>query len=113
LHCLYFLPSAADIVVMKTSPALHQFAWLFTRDQESVRMQILEHRDAYRLVLNGPGSTNASHDFDTLSSLMIFVTNYQEQLRSNNFKLQASAERRGTGGGGGERRASGFERRRA
>jgi hypothetical protein len=107
------MPYAADIVVMKTSPALHQFAWLFTRDQESVRMQILEHRDAYRLVLNGPGSTNASHDFDTLSSLMIFVTNYQEQLRSNNFKLQASAERRGTGGGGGERRVSGFERRRA
>ena len=77
-------------------------------------MQILEHRDAYRLVLNGPGSTNASHDFDTLSSLMIFVTNYQEQLRSNDFKLQASAERRGSGGGGGgERRAGGFERRRA
>jgi len=34
-----------------------------------------------------------------MTSLMIFVTNFQEQLRADNFRLQASAERRG-----GERR---------
>ena len=86
---------------MKTSPALHQFAWLFTRDDESVRLQIHEQGDAFRLAVHGPGSAQASHDFETMSSLMIFVTNYQEQLKSNNFKLQASAERRGGGDRGG------------
>ena len=96
---------------MKTSPALHQFAWLFTRDDESVRLQIHEQGSAYRLVINGPGTTQASHDFDTMTSLMIFVTNYQEQLRANDYKLQASAERRG----GGDRRGrhNGPERRRS
>jgi hypothetical protein len=96
---------------MRTSPALDQFAWLFTRDEESVRLQIHEQGEAFRLVVNGPGHAQVTHDFDTMSSLMIFVTNYQEQLRANNFKLQASAERRG---GGGERggQAGGSDRRR-
>jgi hypothetical protein len=91
---------------MRTSPALHQFAWLFTRDDESVRLQIHEQGDAFRLAVSGPGSAQASHDFETMSSLMIFVTNYQEQLKNNNFKLQASAERRGSAGdrGGADRR---------
>jgi len=46
-----------------------------------------------------------------MTSLMIFVTNYQEQLRANDYKLQASAERRG----GGDRRGrhNGPERRRS
>jgi hypothetical protein len=86
---------------MSTSPALHQFAWLFTRGEESVRLQIHEQGDGFRLAVNGPGTGQASHDFDTMSSLMIFVTNYQEQLRADGFKLQASAERRSL-----ERRAS-------
>ena len=93
---------------MKTSPVLHQFAWLFTRADESVRLQIHEQGDGFRLVVNGPGSAQATHDFDTMSSLMIFVTNYQEQLRLNDFRLQASAERRT----GGDRSAGGADRRR-
>jgi hypothetical protein len=94
---------------MKTSPALHQFAWLFTRDDESVRLQIHEQGEAFRLFVHGPGTAHTSHDFDTMTSLMIFVTNFQEQLRADNFRLQASAERRG-----GERRprSGGSERRR-
>ena len=92
---------------MKTSPLLHPFAWLFTRDDESVRLQIDEQGDASRLFVNGPGSAQASHDFESMTSLMIFVTNYKEQLEGRNFKLQASAERRASGGnrsGGAERR---------
>jgi len=94
---------------MKTSPVLHQFAWLFTRDDESVRLQIHEQGEAFRLVVNGPGTAQTSHDFDTMTSLMIFVTNYQEQLRANNYKLQASAERRD---GDQRRRSGGSDRRR-
>jgi len=108
---LYNSWRTSDIRIMKTSPALHQFAWLFTRDEESVRLQIHEHGEQFRLVVSGPGTAQASHDFDSMTSLMIFVTNYQEQLRANNFKLQASAERRS----GGERRSradGGMEERR-
>jgi hypothetical protein len=88
---------------MKTSPGLDQFAWLFTRGEESVRLQIYEQGEGFRLVINGPGPAQVSHEFDGTSSLMIFVTGYQERLRGDSFKLQASAERRG------DRRASGPE----
>jgi hypothetical protein len=84
-------------LIMTTSPALHQFAWLFTRGNESVRLQIHEQGEGLRLLVNGPGSAQASHDFASMSSLMIFVTDCQEQLKANDFKLQASAERRASG----------------
>ena len=89
-----FFGGPADRRDMKTSPSLDQFAWLFTRGEESVRLQNYEQGDGFRLVINGPGPVQVSHEFDSMSSLMIFVTNYQERLRANNFKLQASAERR-------------------
>ena len=79
---------------MKTSPPLNQFAWLYTRGEESVRLQIHELNGGYKLAINGPAAAQVSHEFDSMSSLMIFVTNYRERLESNNFKLQASAERR-------------------
>ncbi len=88
---LHDFEGSADTVSMKTSLAFHQFAWLFTRDDESVRMQIHEHGDGIQLVVNGPGSAQASHDFETMTSLMSFVANYQDQFKHNQFKLQASA----------------------
>ena len=60
---------------MKTSSVLQQFAWLFTRADESVRLQIHEKGSAFRLVINGPGAAQASHEFDTMTSMMIFVKN--------------------------------------
>ena len=95
---------------MKDSPGLDQFAWLFTRGEESVRLQIYEQGEGFRLVINGPGPAQVSHEFDSMSSLTIFVTSYQDRLRGNSFKLQASAERRA------ERRsprADGIDRRRS
>ena len=95
---------------MKTIPALDQFAWLFTRGEESVRLQIYEVGEGFRLAVSGPGLAQASHDFESMSSLMIFVTEYQERLRGSDFKLQASAERRvnrGSSGEGAERRRGG------
>jgi len=79
---------------MKTSPALNQFAWLFTRGEESVRLQIYEKGEEFGLVINGPGAAQVNHEFESMNSLMIFVTSYQEQLRNDSYKLQASAERR-------------------
>jgi len=79
---------------MTASPSLHQFAWLFTRGEESVRLEAYQHGGSFRLIVNGPGIAQATHEFDTMSSLMIFATQHQERLRNDNFKLQASAERR-------------------
>ena len=93
---LYSRRRRADRLRMKTFPARHEFAWLFMRNEESVRLQIHEHGEAFKLVINGPGVATTSHEFETISSLMIFVTDYQEQLRGQNFQLQASAERRAT-----------------
>ena len=79
---------------MKDSSGFDQFAWLFTRGEESVRLQIYEQGVDFRLVINGPGPAQVSHEFNSRSSLMIFLTSYQDRLRGNNFTLQASAERR-------------------
>jgi hypothetical protein len=79
---------------MTTPPSAHQFAWLFTRGEESVRLEAYQHGESFRLIVNGPGIAQATHEFDTMSSLMIFVTQHQERLRNDHFKLQASAERR-------------------
>jgi len=94
---LHDFKESADIISMKTSPALHQFAWLFTRGDQSVRLLIHEQEDAIQLVVNGPGSAQVCHDFKTMTSLMSFVATYQDQLEHNQFKLQASAERRRNG----------------
>ena len=95
---------------MKDSPSLDQFAWLFTRGEESVRLQIYEQGEGFRLVINGPGPAQVSHEFDSMSSLMIFVNSYQDRLRGNSFKLQASAERRSDQRSS---RSDGVDRRRA
>src|SRR4051812_5325412 len=84
----------ADSSRMTTSPSLRQFAWLFTRGEESVRLEAYPNGKAFRLVINGPGIAQATHEFDMMSSLMIFVTQHQERLLNDDFKLQASAERR-------------------
>jgi len=95
---------------MTTSPSLRQFAWLFTRGEESVRLEAYPNGKAFRLVINGPGIAQATHEFDMMSSLMIFVTQHQERLLNDDFKLQASAERRGSARGGNG--PAGEERRR-
>ena len=85
---------------MRSVPTLDQFAWLYTRGDESVYMRIEEHGDGFRVIVNGPGWAHASYDFAEPQALEAFTTEYQQQLRSNAFQLQAKAERRS----GGERR---------
>jgi len=79
---------------MNTSPAVNQFAWLFTRGEQSVRLQIEEQGDGFKLTINGPGMAQAVHQFADMTALMLFVTSYQDRLRGDNFRLQANAERR-------------------
>lgn len=88
---------------------LRQTAWLFTRDQESVHIEIRTKDGGLRLVVAGPGHKSDSQDFPDLAPLEHYRQQMEQELTHNGFKLQAVTERRGGDGGG--RRAN--DRRRA
>ena len=80
---------------MDSDQTLEQFAWLFTRGgEESVYMRVEERGDAYILSIFGPGHTQSSSDFHSVTALRTFVDEYQMQLEARGFELQAKAERR-------------------
>ena len=84
-------------------------AWLFTRGESSVHMEAIERANGVRLVVSGPGSALASHDFPDHEAMLAFTRERERALLADGFQLHAVAERR-TGGG---RRAGGAERRRS
>ena len=73
---------------------LQQFAWLFTRGDDSVYLRVEPMLDAYRLTVSGPRAAQTVHDFHDAEALKMFVADYQQQLESNGFQLHAKAERR-------------------
>ena len=74
--------------------AVEQFAYLYTRDDESVHITVHRHFDGSRVSINGPLLAQVMHQFPTLESAEAFVSQFREQLAADGFRLQASAERR-------------------
>jgi hypothetical protein len=76
---------------------MQQTAWLFTREGESVRLEV-EVQDGSagaQLFVSGPGEVSNAYDFDDERSLEGFRTTYERDLLERGFRLQAVAERRG------------------
>jgi len=70
-------------------------AWLFTREQKSVRMEARVQGDQACLVIAGPGSNRATLDFPDLLSLLDYQAIYEQRLTSEGFWLdQFVSERR-------------------
>ena len=68
--------------------------WLFTRDNESVRMTVEDQPSGAALVVRGPGTASATYQFPTMDALMEFAKGQEQQLQRDGFHLQAIAERR-------------------
>lgn len=79
---------------------LRQTAWLFTRDQESVHIEIRTKDGGLRLVIAGPGHKSDTQDFTDIEPLERFRHRFEQDLTESGFKLQAVTERRGGGDGG-------------
>lgn len=75
--------------------ALHQTAWLFTRQGKSVRFEVQSGPEGAVLFVSGPDTDAARHDFTDIASLEVFREGLQEDLVSRGFRLQAVTERRG------------------
>jgi hypothetical protein len=92
---------------------LRQTAWLFTREHESVRVQVEEvPQGGFELVVLGPGESNAAYDFTELPALEQFRLTCERDLVARGFRLQAVAERRKSADRREESRGSSRDRRR-
>ena len=85
---------------------MERTAWLFTRDQQSVRIELRATTDGVQLLIEGPGPATSRHDFPAGTSVDGFREDYEQKLLDDGYKLQAVAERRGgvTGRSGGDER---------
>ena len=87
---------------------MERTAWLFTRDQQSVRMELRRTADGVQLLIEGPGPAASQHDFPPGTSVESFRQDYEQKLLDDGYKLQVVAERRS----GSARSGSGERRRR-
>jgi hypothetical protein len=86
---------------------LHRTAWLYTRNDESVRLELVTTAAGVQLTIDGPGAARASYDFPPGTTVDAFRQDYEQRLMADGYRLQAVAERRRDGAsrtGGGERR---------
>ena len=74
---------------------MERTAWLFTRDQQSVRIELRATSDGVQLLIEGPGPTASQHDFPPGTSVDSFRQEYEQKLLDDGYKLQIVAERRG------------------
>ena len=76
-------------------------ALLYTKDEQAVRLEVLESPGVQRLIVFGPGNEHRAFDFPDGKSLTEYQVTYERGLLDNGFHLQAIAERRA----GADRRA--------
>jgi hypothetical protein len=69
-------------------------AWLFTKDQNSVRLEIRETREGIQLVIEGPGEATSSYDFPPGTAVESFRKDYEGKLLADGYRLQVVSERR-------------------
>ena len=91
---------------------LRQTAWLFTRQDKSVRLEIQSGPEGAVLFVSGPDSNGARHDFADFASLETFREGFERDLVARGFRLQAVAERRSEGDRRGGPRPGSVDRRR-
>jgi hypothetical protein len=84
-------------------------AWLFTKDESAVRIEMRAAGERTELVVEGPGSAGRSYDFPSPGEAEAFRADYERQLVSEGYRLQARSERREQRRAGGP---AGQERRR-
>ena len=95
-----------------SSDVLNRTAWLFTRDHESIYVQLERSDGGWRLFVNGPAEACKTYDFADGDALVSFHESIEKHLLNAGFRLQAVAERRSGGDRRREGRAGSKDRRR-
>ena len=74
---------------------MQQMAWLFTKNQQSVRIEVRSSPAGVQLLIEGPGAATSVHDFPPGTSVERFREDYERKLLTDGYRLQVVAERRG------------------
>lgn len=73
---------------------MEQTAWLFTRNDDSVRLEVRATPEGVQLVIEGPGEATSRFDFPPETSVDAFRRDYEQKLLDEGYRLQVVAERR-------------------
>ena len=73
---------------------MERTAWLFTRDEDSVRVEIRSTGEGVQLVIEGPGARISRYEFPAGTAVEGFRRDYEDKLLSDGYRLQAVSERR-------------------
>ena len=73
---------------------MERTAWLFTKDEESVRLEIRDMPEGVQLVIEGPGEASSQFDFSPGTAVDSFRRDYENKLLADGYRLQVVAERR-------------------
>lgn len=77
-----------------TEAVTGQGVWLFTKDQESVRLSVRPAEGGFQLTIFGPGLATAEVSFAEMANLELFREKYAQDLLARGFQVAAVAERR-------------------
>jgi len=78
-----------------STEAVRRTAWLYTRGEQAVRLEMQEGAGVARLLVFGPGSARGSFDFPDENALLEYQSTYERGLLENGFSLRVTADRRG------------------
>ncbi len=77
--------------------ALERTEWLYTRGDESVRVDVRPEGGIYSVVVLGPGAERQIRAHRSQETLDAFLSEFEQDLGVRGFRLMAVAERRQEG----------------
>jgi hypothetical protein len=73
---------------------MERTASLFTRNDDSVRLEVRKTPDGVQLIIDGPGEVSSHFDFPPGTAVDSFRREYEQKLLDDGYRLQVVAERR-------------------
>ena len=73
---------------------MERTAWLFTRAEDSVRLEVRSTGEGVQLVIEGPGARISRYEFPAGTTVEGFRSDYEDKLLSDGYRLQVVSERR-------------------
>lgn len=73
---------------------LERTEWLYTRGEESVRIDLSPEGSIFSLVVCGPGVERQIRAYPSQETLDLFLAEFEQDLHARGFRLMAIAERR-------------------
>ena len=78
-----------------STETVRRTAWLYTRGEQAVRLEVQEGVGLIQLLVFGPGNAYGAFDFPDESALLEYQSTYERGLLNSGFALRVTADRRG------------------